>query len=203
MGQENTVPRRINGVEGAAGQVMLSGGPGVLEIWGAPAPAVHGADKHTDVTREVVLPANAGFVETGTPNLFSSYGVVDGGANAWEPRVYFIMKVPDDFASFTSVKAIWSSIPAAGNMYWQIHSHYGASGESYFTHGDQPAMGVTATGGGGIHNVQEPANPLTLVNLAAEDILGLYFSRNGTDANDTLDGAMRLFGLLFTYVANQ
>ncbi|MBA7615676.1 hypothetical protein ES703_22961 [subsurface metagenome] len=41
MGQVNTIPRRINGVEGAAGEVMLSGGPGVLETWGAPAPAAH------------------------------------------------------------------------------------------------------------------------------------------------------------------
>jgi len=34
MGQENTVPRKINGVEGAAGDVMQSGGPGVIESWG-------------------------------------------------------------------------------------------------------------------------------------------------------------------------
>ncbi len=37
MGDQNTKPRRINKVEGAAGQVILSGGPGVLENWGAPA----------------------------------------------------------------------------------------------------------------------------------------------------------------------
>lgn len=35
MGELNTVPMRINGVEGAAGQVKKSGGPGVLETWGA------------------------------------------------------------------------------------------------------------------------------------------------------------------------
>lgn len=37
MGELNTKPIRINGVEGAAGQVKVSGGPGVLETWGAPA----------------------------------------------------------------------------------------------------------------------------------------------------------------------
>lgn len=41
MGELNTIPMRINGVEGAAGQVKLSGGPGVLETWGTPAPAAH------------------------------------------------------------------------------------------------------------------------------------------------------------------
>lgn len=36
MGEVNAVPIRINGVEGAAGQVKLSGGSGVLETWGVP-----------------------------------------------------------------------------------------------------------------------------------------------------------------------
>ncbi len=34
MGQENTVPRRIDGVEGAAGEVIISSGPGAVETWG-------------------------------------------------------------------------------------------------------------------------------------------------------------------------
>ncbi len=33
MGQDNVVPRRINKVEGAAGQVIVSGGAGVVETW--------------------------------------------------------------------------------------------------------------------------------------------------------------------------
>ncbi len=35
MGQENEAPRKINKVEGALGQVMKSGGPGVVETWGS------------------------------------------------------------------------------------------------------------------------------------------------------------------------
>jgi len=34
MGQENTAPRKINGVEGVLGQVMKSGGPEAVETWG-------------------------------------------------------------------------------------------------------------------------------------------------------------------------
>jgi len=34
MGQVNTIPRRINGIEGVAGQALLSGGPGAIETWG-------------------------------------------------------------------------------------------------------------------------------------------------------------------------
>lgn len=33
MGQENTSERKINGVEGAPGQLMASGGPGQVETW--------------------------------------------------------------------------------------------------------------------------------------------------------------------------
>lgn len=33
MGQDNEVPRRINRAEGAAGQLMVSRGPGVTEVW--------------------------------------------------------------------------------------------------------------------------------------------------------------------------
>ena len=33
MGQENTAPRKINGVEGVAGQMMASGGTGLIETW--------------------------------------------------------------------------------------------------------------------------------------------------------------------------
>ena len=36
MGQANTTPRRINRVEGAAGQVVVCGGPGVDEYWSEP-----------------------------------------------------------------------------------------------------------------------------------------------------------------------
>ena len=36
MGQDNEVPRRINNVEGALGQVMQSQGPGVVEKWSNP-----------------------------------------------------------------------------------------------------------------------------------------------------------------------
>lgn len=54
MGQENPVPRRINKVEDAAGEALLSDGPGAIETWGAP-PRV-GLDNAPEVptTREAV-----------------------------------------------------------------------------------------------------------------------------------------------------
>jgi len=167
------------------------------------APAVHGAAQHTDITREIFLPANEGFVDVGTPAGEILYSVVKGAANGNEPAVLFTMKVPVDFVSFTSVKAIWACNAAAGNMFWVLDAGYAACGEATDTHVEIPALGVTATGGVGIINCQEPANALTLASLALGDILGSVFYREGTDGSDTLDVEMSFYGLLFTYVANQ
>lgn len=163
----------------------------------------HGAAQHTDVTRELFLPANEGIAFAGTPTPYASYGAVKGDANAAEPSVYFTIKVPDDFVSFTSVKALWICGVGGQNMYWQLTSHYAASGESRVLHADDPGLGVTVNGGASVMNVQAPANPLTLANLAAGDYLGLKFYRVGDNALDTLDLDMYFLGLLFTYVANQ
>lgn len=163
----------------------------------------HGAGKHTDVTRELFLPANEGYVYTGAPEENCCYAAVSGGSNLNEPEVYFTMKVPDDFASFVKVEAIWIGGGVADNMYWRMGATYGACGEAYDTDDERPDYGITTNGGAGILNCQEPANPLTLVNLALGDLLGLKFQRRGSDVLDTLDVTPFLFGLLFTYVANQ
>lgn len=168
-----------------------------------PKPPSHGAAQHTDITREIFLPACEGYIAAGTAGLLDIYSVVHGGADLEEPTVAFTMKVPVDFVSFTSIKAIWGCLVAAGNMHWQLQAYYAICGEAKDTHSDTPALGVTATGGANIVNCQEPANPLTLASLALGDILGIVFHREGDDVSDTLDDAMWLFGLLFTYVANQ
>ncbi len=203
MGQENTAPRKINGVEGAAGQVILSGGPGVLEIWGAPAPAIHGAAQHTDVTRTLRLPANEGFILAGTSGDHHTYAAVLGAANINEPKVNLFMKVPVDFVSFIKAEAIWTCDAVAGNMRWALETKWCTDGEVITTHAEAPATGETATGGANILNIQEPATPLSFANLAVDDFIGINFFRNGAHANDTLDDVVYLHALLFTYVSNQ
>lgn len=163
----------------------------------------HGAGQHSDVTRELFLPANEGHIKTGTPGDRRQYGAVKGLANSTEPNVFFTIKVPDDFVSFTKVEAIWVCVAASGNMRWKLTANYAASGEADSTHLDAPAENQTVTGGNGIINVQESANPLTLANLATGDFLGISFIRKGVSAFDTLNTDMYFFGLLFTYVAHQ
>lgn len=163
----------------------------------------HGAAQHTDVTREVFLPAVSGYVQSGTPGTDGANPYVSGAANSIEPEVYHLMKVPADFVSFTKVEAVWYSAPASGNMYWELYSRWAADGEARATHTDAPGVGVTATAGSYLTNIQEPANPLTLTNLALGDILMLKFKRTGSNALDTLDSVAYYLGLIFTYTANQ
>jgi len=163
----------------------------------------HGADMHTNVTRELFIPAISGHIRAGTVMYYDEYGVIQGGANLSEPWVYISFTVPDDFVSFGSLKAVWMCTAAAGNMYWYMNANYAAEGEVVDTHADSPAIGATATGGVEILNVQEPANPLTLAGLAAGDYIGLEFGRDGSNALDTLNAAMYLYGFLFTYTAEQ
>lgn len=163
----------------------------------------HGAAQHTDVTRELYLPSNGGYATSGTPLTHNYYDVVIGDANLDEPKVAFGMKVPSDFVSFTKVEAVWVSYATSGNMYWQFFATYAAESEASDTHYEPGALGVTATAGRYRINVQEPADPLLLTNLAAGDFLGIAFEREGTNALDTLNEAVKLFGILFTYVAEQ
>lgn len=55
MGQDNTVPRRINRGEGVAGQVMKSAGPGNVEVWGmAEAGEIRDTDGDTGIRTEQI-----------------------------------------------------------------------------------------------------------------------------------------------------
>lgn len=163
---------------------------------------IHGAAEHTDITREIFLPACEGYVTDGTPGVSEYYSVVVGGVDADEPVVSFTMKVPDDFVSFSSLKAIWLHL-AGGDMFWRLVAYYGACEQARSTHSDIPAKGVT-TSGGDIIKCQEPINALALASLAPGDFIGIQFDREGSDDSDTLEVMpMELYGLLFTYVANQ
>lgn len=161
------------------------------------------AAKRTDVTRELFIPANEGYIEAGTRINRSSYAVVQGAADTDTPIIWFTVKVPDDFVSFTKVEAVWASPAVTGNMWWGMGADYAAVGEDSSMHSDNPEAGETATGGADIMNVQRPKNPLTLADLAAGDYLGLVFTRYGSNAADTLDTVVDLLGILFTYTAEQ
>ena len=165
--------------------------------------APHGAEQHRDIIRELFLPANEGYASGGTPINLLNLATIRGDANDAAPIVYFTMKVPDDFLSFTKLEAVWVSPAASGNMYWQFLANYAASGEAYNSHSTGTSLWPTATGGANIMNVQQSGQVLTLPDLASGDYLGFEFARMGNNPTDTLDDVVYLLGLLFSYMADQ
>ena len=153
--------------------------------------------------KEIFLKAVSGHVAAGTATNLGNYGVVRGIENENEPKVFFTMKVPDDFGEFVSIEAVWSCVSPSGNMRWNFNSNYGPSGGLYNENSDTPSFGVTATGGENILNVQEAANPQTLENLTAGDYLGILFDRRGSEGADTLDNYVYLYGIRFAYRATR
>lgn len=75
MGQDNTTPRRINRVEGAAGQVIISGGPGVVESWGTISGGTYSAFESALLEGHLVRPDHQGWAPT----------IVDSGSTAENP----------------------------------------------------------------------------------------------------------------------
>ena len=165
-------------------------------------PGVHGAGAHTNVTRELFIPA---LNDSNANATLASYGLHSSVllADAVIGTVFFLFKVPDDFVSFVSAKAVWVCNAASGNMCWHLHTNYSASGEATNAHSETPSRAETATGGQYIMNIQEPANPLTLANLAKGDYVAIEFKRYASEVEDTLEDEVHLLGLLFTYVAEQ
>lgn len=163
---------------------------------------IHGAAKHSDVTRELFIPALDDSDPNATLAKLGNFLVVQC-ADTFDVVVAFTFKVPDDFVSFVSVKAVWSSPAASGNMFWTLNSHYGAAGEAYNAHGETPGVGELATGGANVINVQTSPTALTLADLAGGDYVGIKFDRRGSGPEDSLNADVSLLGILFTYIAEQ
>jgi len=162
---------------------------------------VHGAAEHTDITRELFIPAIASHTD-GTADEINRRAAVLF-TDAADKYLAITFDVPDDFVAFLSFKCKWVSIAVAGNMHWGLKAQYSACSEVVNTHLDEPATGVTATGGNNILNCQEAPTPLTLVNLAVGDNVGVRMERLGTHAADTLEETVKVFGFVFAYTANQ
>lgn len=176
-----------------------------LYVNGVEQVAIHSYPGHTDVARYKFLSVGEGKLLAG--NLVTAnYGIAaDGAGDSDAPIVQWVIKVPDNFVSFSYFKAIWCCEMPGGNMYWQLLANYYACGEVSDQHEDEPALGTTVNGALEYRetNCQSPANPLTLPGLTVDDFIGVKFNHNGSHENDTLPEYMFLYGLLFGYIGHQ
>jgi len=163
-------------------------------------PKTHGATEHTNVTRELFIPCSP--YTNGEWNYANFYPHVILADEAIK-AAFFSFKVPDDFVSYGSLKAVWYSHAEEGSMYWRFKANWTASGEGVGQHSEIGDYGQTATAGEGTWNVQEPDDPIAFSNLAKGDYVGVELDRAGDNASDTLSDEAYILGLLFTYTAEQ
>ena len=147
------------------------------------------------------------------PTIYNYQGVYNVGAfysvlfpATCSMDALFSIKVPDDFVSFESVKAVWGIVAATTTqeMWWGMKGEYVAPGDYLGVGGaassqqDYPGSTDQTVPDANTIVVNEPVNPLTLSELAVGDYLGIAVTRNASEATDNAGDAL-LMGVLFTY----
>jgi len=178
---------------GGSDEIDVAGLDGLLAD--AQTPAVHGAAEHTDVTRELFIPATTADTYGDTAYYYAHAKLLDAATNQAEGNGV----VPSDFVSLISVKAYFFS-ESSGDVALVLGGAWCAAGENIWA----------ATGATGVEIVTITAEILTtydftavLAGLAAGDIFGFEIVRNGGAVADTLTDTLRVIGFVLEYTANQ
>lgn len=201
------------GQQGPAGAVTLihgrDGEDGDDGSPGIPPMGWHGAEMHTNITRTLFLPAYAAGLDGATliavgasPNLSNAINYADAATSG----AYWTFLVPSDWDNgVISIRPNWT--PAATDavahtVRWSVTAK-GLGGSANIT-----AAGTTTAFTGA-----SAARTLDVVVLEAPQSTGvtgstalrmmLELQRIGADVADTYVGAVRLFGILVEYTANQ
>ena len=159
----------------------------------------HAASDHTNVTRTLFYSASEAYSYTGSRATFGSLYVWEF-ANAVETNLKWNITCPSDFASSLYASVIWTAAGGSGNIYGRVSSGYGAIGETYYNHSNSSSYRTAATTGSWHYN---ETDSLSMSYLALGDFMGMQFSRDATDASDTLEETIYVVGLLLSYTATQ
>lgn len=200
---DDMVPRPIPATHndrhenGGADEINVAGLSGALAD--DQSPAVHGANKHTNVTREIFLSPFGYSSERAVFRLLADYGCAYL-TDATSQIVAVTGKIPDDFVSLVEVDLVILAAAANGNMYHKIDWTFAANGESYTTHSGDTGWITSALVGG---NLTEIAIAGALAGVAVGDYFGIAVNRDATNALDTINNDVIVIGFLVKYVAEQ
>jgi len=118
--------------------------------------------------------------------------------NAAATTVRFSLRVPHGIHELVSAGAVL--VPAAtGNLYRSATSDYGGPTQSYNQHTGAVVGGVVAVTADKVTEVDvTPDNCISAIDR--DDWLGLAFTRDATEATDTVEGSCYLLGLKLRFV---
>lgn len=173
--------------------------------------AVHGVAQHTDVARQLFLPAAIGTPQVGAlasigtyPNIIRVATLADAVSTNGE---FWDFQVPDNWASGAlTISPIW--IPGATDgvahtVRWECTTKLIVAG----TDVTAAASTVTFTGDSATRTVNlaviETPVSTTVTPIAAGNLVRFALTRLGADAADSYVGVVNLAGVIVAYTANQ
>lgn len=159
------------------------------------APASHGANKHTDVSRRLFIPAQ---YADGDGTVQRYVGLPDGV----QKTETFLFKVPDDYVSGASLKFKYVDCAlSSGDVVWSMYKWHFSVNEGITSNSSSDTNNVRAVAQGS--SLRSVFVSVSLTGLVKADYISLEFRREGAHASDTLANDFTLAGILFSYMAEQ
>ena len=164
------------------------------------APASHGVDKHTNVTRKFFIPAMSGYT-TGEVSLRGKVAVIHLDADT-DQVVNVTFKVPNDYASGGTISFLCTDgLTANGNIIWDAELAHATDGE-FYTINSSTDMSNTLTIDYGT-KFRVISTTLSFTALSKEDFVSILFRRDANNVNDDLPAPFAIVGFIFEYTAEQ
>lgn len=115
--------------------------------------------------------------------------------------IYGKFAVPVNYVDTANLVIVWTSTAVAGVVAWDFmyRAVGGNDTESLDQAGSDDDVNVDDTAPGAVNRRLEVSIALTDGDFAAEDTVEYFFSRDGTDGDDTMAAAALVFGLFFEY----
>lgn len=161
----------------------------------------HGADKHTDVARELFVGSSGNKGPSGAAESYSlGYHITSRFADGLSEKQYVELKVPDDFVSMISCHVVVMPT-GTGNMRWSVGTHFGVVGELRSNTASSKASVDEAVVDDVITELSDMSEALP--GLSAGDYVGIEVTRSGNHANDTVGAHVYMLGVILKYMAHQ
>jgi hypothetical protein len=138
---------------------------------------------------------------TGTAILASvggnRYGVAALGDASNDGTAYCSLHLPSNFNAVVSA-LVWGIANGTGDLRYSINTEFGGSGEAYNANTDSIATTTQAVTHLDLETVDVSA---ALTGIAGSDVVGLAFTREGSDAADTIS-VFNVLGFSLEYTVN-
>jgi hypothetical protein len=121
-------------------------------------------------------------------------------ADGADELAFFSLFVPPDL-TITSIKLLWTSPAASGNLLWEAAWVFDGEGNTVGTGSNVLHADVSATKGANLLNYTElnAGSPRVSDAMTQHTLWGLKFERTASSATDTLGDVVNIYGLLVFY----